>query len=99
MSLNNLFDQFLSINYRLYTIKETIHSEQQKIVHYQFKIQDPYTPYIFGWDHSILDNLKFLIRQKEDILSILQKQEKSLKEKFDDLLIQILSQNQWVQNS
>ena len=93
MSLNDLFDQFLSVNYRLYTIKETIHNEQQKIVHYQFKIQDPYTPYIFGWDHGILDNLKFLIRQKEVTLSILQKQRNSLKNKFDDLLIQILLQN------
>ena len=93
MSLYDLLDQLLSINYRLHTIKKTIYDEQQKIVHYQFKIQDPYTPYIFGWGHGILDNFKFLVRQKEVTLSILQKQEKVLKENFDDLLIQILLQN------
>ena len=93
MSLDELFDKFLSINYRLNRIEETIQREQRTIIHYQFRIQDPYTPYILGHvDLDVLDNLQFLVKQKKVILLILQKQKNDLKMHFDDLLIQILLQ-------
>ena len=91
MTLDELFDKFLSINYRLNKIKETIQREQQTIIHYQFRIQDPYTPYTLGHaDLNVLDTLQFLVKQKKIILLILQKQKNNLKIHFDDLLIQIL---------